>query len=408
MIRTLRSLALLAILSAIPLGLCACSGPTKAGLDARKETNERFNAPRANLAAQQARQAFDVGNLKEALAQIDGAVMLQPTNPDHLVMRGRILIEMQRLGEAEEAFKGALALKADHGDANYYSGVVHQRWSNFDDALGRYQAAYASDDSNLAYLLAVIETQISLRQLEEAWSTAQASLARFENDSQLHQAMGHIALLQSKPEVAVEQFRRALILSPDDPNIGFNLANACLQARQYDKAEQAVDRLLQNATGDLRLDLLHIKARCLSATNRLVEARFAYLDLTQADPSNVEAWYELGIVAYQLGDTRRFAEVVNTTTSRWPQRYEGYVLQGMLFEARNDYQTAEQSYTAACRLSDNSSDAVVLLARNLMNQGEHARAQELLETLLTREPENQQAQSLRDSLTKLTSAPDGQ
>lgn len=398
--------------SAIALSILAvnllggCMGPTKSGLEARKEANERFNAPRAALAAQQSEQAFSVGNLEEANAQIDGAIALQPQNPDHLVMKGRILLEMQKLRPADESFAAALALKPDHGDANYYSGLVYQRWSDFKTALERYQAAYASDNTNLAYLLAVIETHISLGQLDEAWGESQAALTFFENDSQLHQAMGHIAMLQNKPHVAIEEFRRALLLTPDDPNIGFNLATACFQAREYSQAEQYVDRLLQNTSGEMHRDLQHIKARCLMATNRLVEARFAFLDLTQSDPNNVEAWYELGVVAYQLGDHRRFTEVVNTTTSRWPQRYEGYVLQGMLFELRGDLSTAEQSYTAACRLSGDSAETVILLSRNLHNQGQASKAKELLNTLLAREPSNLQARELLTTVNSVASVPE--
>ena len=51
-----------------------CSGPTKAGIEARANANSRMNAVNADLAAQQAKQQFEVGQLESATETIKSAI----------------------------------------------------------------------------------------------------------------------------------------------------------------------------------------------------------------------------------------------------------------------------------------------------------------------------------------------
>ncbi|MGY8752664.1 MAG: hypothetical protein ACKVIO_02095, partial [Phycisphaerales bacterium] len=76
----------------ILLGLClcvGCGGPTKQGKIARVNAHNRMDAVNADLAAQQAMQQFEVGQLKAALGTIDAAIARYEGNAEYHLLRGR-------------------------------------------------------------------------------------------------------------------------------------------------------------------------------------------------------------------------------------------------------------------------------------------------------------------------------
>ena len=54
--------------------LAGCGGPTKQGKIARENAHNRMDVVNSDLAAQQAMQQFEVGQLKAALETIDAAI----------------------------------------------------------------------------------------------------------------------------------------------------------------------------------------------------------------------------------------------------------------------------------------------------------------------------------------------
>ena len=69
-----------------------CSGPSKAGLDARANAHERMDIVNADLAAQQAMQQFEVGQFDDALGTIENAIQRYPRHPDYHMLKGRVLL----------------------------------------------------------------------------------------------------------------------------------------------------------------------------------------------------------------------------------------------------------------------------------------------------------------------------
>src|SRR5690606_22245690 len=212
-------------------------GPSKAGLEARKELREKHAANVAALAYQQAEQNFGVGNLEQALAEIETAIAYQPQRCDLHVFRARVLIEQNRLLEAHGALKTALELAPADAGANYYTGLLFQRWSNDEEAVQFYAAAFEAAPDHAGYLLAYVETLVALKRLDEAQAQLDAAGALVEHHSTLRRVEGHIALLQDRPNDAADHFRAASLLRPDDDSIVEDLILALARANRYADAE---------------------------------------------------------------------------------------------------------------------------------------------------------------------------
>jgi len=384
---------LVAAVATLTLVLGGCAGRT-APEAARIDARERFAANSAEFAAQQARQDFQVGNLKNALINIEGAISLLPTEPAYHVMRGRVLIELNRLEAALQSLDAALRLDPNLGDAHYYAGLVYQRWSDSDNAYTRYAAALNTDETNPDYLLATLETLISMRRLDEAEHLIESSRQHFENNASVKRAQGHLAMLRDQPAVAAEHFHRALLLMPDDKSIMEVLVICHMKAGDHAKAEYYLDQLFKDPEFAARPDLRHLKALCLTAGNRLVEARAIYLKLIDEDPSDPQMWFELGSVAYQLGDMRRVQNVVSRTIAVWPNRFESFMLRGMMHERERRLDAAIADYQRACNLRPAHEEPYILLGMALRARGRSDEAADAFRTARMIAPESERARSL--------------
>ncbi|MFG0331359.1 MAG: tetratricopeptide repeat protein [Phycisphaerales bacterium] len=359
-------------------GLTGCGGPTKAGMEAREELRARHQGNLADLAAQQARQDFSVGNLDDALNACDVAIGYQPTNIEHHVLRGRILIELHKLDHAMRSFQQAITINENHGDAHYYAGLVQQRWSNDDAALVHYDAAFASDPMNVNYLMAKVETLITMRRLDEAEKLIFDRLPYFEHDASLRRAQGHLELMRQRYDEAAQCFEKAALLAPDEYVILEDLAYALFMDGQYAKADYYLERLMSEEKNADRRDLRQFKARCLVAMGRLIDARFIYLKLVNEQPSDRTAWHELGMVALQLGDMKRVQQVSARMISNWPHRHEGYLIRGLLAERADDQMAAQRDLRKALSLAPANPETRLVLSVALDRVGLEAEARQAL------------------------------
>lgn len=380
--------------AALTLAITGCSTTTGEPGKVREEARQRQAGNKAELGAQQARQDFEVGNLKNALFNIEGSIKLDAAKADYYILRGRILIEMNQLDSALESFGQALKLDATLGDAHYYSGLVYQRWSQLPQAAEAYIAALHTDQANADYMLAALETLISNRQLDDADALIESCRPHFENNAAVKRSQGHLAMLRNQPVLAAEHFQRALLLNPDDKSILEVLILAYMKSENYAKAEYYLDQLFRDPEYSARPDLRHLKALCLTSEDRLVEARSMYLKLIDDDPSDPQIWFELGSVAFKLGDMRRVQNVVSRTIAVWPNRFESFVLRGLVSEHDNRLNDAIADYRRACDLHPTHEEPYILLGLALQRTGRDVQANEAFQTARMIAPKSERARNL--------------
>ena len=388
------ALAAMAMAGAI-FGLAGCSS-TPGTEAARAEARQHQAATLAPLMAQTAEQDFKTGNLKSALSNVQAALAGAPERPDYHVLHGRILIGLNRYQDAIAAFDRAIEIEPATGDAHYYKGLVYQFWSDNVKAYEAYEAAFRADETNADYLLAAVETLITMRDVHRANALIAENLGMFEHNATLRRAQGHAALLADDPKTAAECFHRAMILAPEDKSVVEELARAHFRAGDHAQCEHYLRSLFNDAAYAERQDLQHLLARCLTASGRIADARSLYLELVNDNPSDPQLWYELGSVAFELGDMRRVQNVISRTIAVWPDRFEGYVLRGMVHERDGRIDQAIVDYRRACERQRGEGEPYILLGLALQSQGRHAEAADAFAAARMIDPKNRQAQRLAD------------
>lgn len=413
-IRSIISLALVPTLGAALAVAGGCGGPTKAGLEARAEARDRMGLVNAQLSYDQAKRAFEVGQFDRALREITHAIDRYPHVPSYHLLQGRILLETHRLEQALRAFDTAIETAEQRGgmptpgensqaQAHYFAGIVFQRWSNHEVAHQRYIEAANLDESNAQYLLAAAESMIALEMYDEAHDVIAPRLAYFEHNSAMRHLLGHIALLRGDATHAAHLLAQARLLNPDDPMLVEELAWAEFDAKQFAQCLESLQQLkamTRIGSGEKRIDLIHLEARCLMHLERFIDARNLYMELTRLSPADPEVWIELGAVAWDLGDHRRVAESAVRVIALAPDRYEGYALRGIHAHSQDRIVEAEGYFREASQRAPNHALPHLLLAQALEQRGKYEDALMLYGRIISMFPNNREAYMLFTRLSE--------
>lgn len=358
--------------------IAGCNGPTQRGMEVRKEMRERHAATVSALAYQQAEQGLQLGNLDDALQNIDAALYGTPENADFHVLRGRILMEQQRLEEAMSALSTATQLMPGHAEGHYYAGIIFQRWSNNEAAASSFETAYELDQTQPEYLMAAVETRMSLSQLEEADALITRGRTTFAHHAPLRRVEGHVALLRKENDRAVECFRQAMLLAPEDTEVIEELAFALMRTGEFVEARHYLEELLANPETSERRDLRLMLARTYVATGRLVDARGVYLRLNQEDASDQAAAYELGLVCYRLGDVDRLRSVSRQLQSDAPGSVQSHIINGLLSDSAGKNAEALHCFDLASRRAVTDPQPLMLMAMSLRKLDREDEARETM------------------------------
>ncbi len=340
------------------LALAACGGPTKTGIEARKAANDRFNRVSAGVATQQAEQSLSVGQFKEALDQIDHVVEAFPDDPTARLLRGRIVLEMGRLELAMKEFQNAAELDPSCDECLYYQGVVSQRWGRDIDALAAYAGALRIDPTSSHYLLAQAETLLALGRVEDAKALIEDSSCHFEFSSSLAHLRSEVAAAEGDAVESLQQMELAVTLAPDPSIYHEDLALVSFRAQNWDRCLNALDTLPAKLAQ--RDDLVRLRARALSMTDRGIEARDLLkgaenqllngLEPGKQATTTVEHDLALGYIAWMIGDVECADICARRLMGRNPRLCDGYLLKGMVCEARGDLANAVQLFRKASDL----------------------------------------------------------
>lgn len=384
----------LLIVSLIGLTLLAGCGPTSAGLKARAEARQRLDVVNAELASDQAEQAFLGGQFDRATKEIHRAIALHPEWAEYRVLEGRIYLETHRLEKALLSFDTAIELKPKLAEAHYYAGIVCQRWSEDERAYNYYMAAFEAAPDSVEYLLAAAESLVAMEQFDSARHLLESKLGYFEHNAAMRHLLGEIALLQGDANEAADLYAAAWRLTPEDPIMLNELAQVQFAAERYGDCYRSVKQL-QELTGQQdHPDLMHLEAQCLAYIDRQPEARALYLALTKLDPTNVDLWVELGTLAWELGDYHRMALCGARVTALAPARYEGYMLKGVNERHHGDLEEAVMFLKQAAERAPSTALPHLVLGRVLEQLGDKPGALEAYTEAIRIDPDNADAQAL--------------
>ena len=198
-------------------------------------------------------------------------------------------------GEKEKAiekFSELAKRNPANGVAWYNMGRLYQAMSNNDKAISAYQRSLWVYKKNFdaLYNLGIC----------------------YYNKGDHHDAHNQMGRAKMSLKAAIENFRKALEIQPDNTDVWFKLGNTYLRNRDYKKAIETYNHIIRLEPtfmfASVRYNLgsaHHMLARKKRRTTDLGEAIVHYKEALDKDPNNTDLLHDLGQAVGQNGDMKQ-------------------------------------------------------------------------------------------------------
>ena len=343
-----------------------------------------------------ANESYMAGDLERAFESVNKSLSLNPSVAKSHTLKGRILFEMGRLEESRDSLLRAEIIKPNTIEAVYFLGIVHERLTQKEEALGYYMQVADLDPAEAMYAVATAELMIDLGQAEEAEQYLTDRGNVFGHNAGVQQTLGHLAMMNGNDEEAESRFRTAWTLASDQPAILEDLINAQMTIGRFAEAEHNINQLLEFDGYEERRDIDRMRSRCLLELDRTMEAREVLLELTstKGGKNDLGSWLDLGSVSYSINDMSRLRQSAQRIIELAPERPEGYLYRALWQRKHGDSDAALATLENGFTKSDMPIEAYLLRGVIEHDLGMNSAAERSYQAAADIDPANEKAQLL--------------
>ena len=331
---------------------------------------------------------YDQGKFDQAYVAFRTAAELDPRNTQALLGLGRSQVRLRLYAPAVDTLRRLTTV-----DPQNVSGYV---------ALSQaYQQQYMGSGDR-ASVTGNLDAALAVLQQAEAAVTALPEANRALAQSKLLNERGSVYRLQGKPTQAIEAFRQASALNPENSLLLFNLGDMYAASGQLPLAVSALQQAVILDPRDPYNRAYY--AKLLALSGNLTSARVEAAQAARLVPGNAYATGQYGVVSYLAGDRTtartQLAQAVRLDPLRYPEFY--YYL-GRLDLDSSDLKSARDNLTRAVALNSTSAEYAYYLGlayeRGVPGvAADNVRARENYDKALKLAPGYKQAQEGADRL----------
>lgn len=336
---------------------------------------------------------YDQGKFDQAYVAFRTAAELDPGNAQALLGLGRSQVRLRLYAPALDTLRRLTTV-----DPQNVSGYV---------ALSQAYQQQFIGSGNRAGVAGNLDAALTALQQADRAVTALPEADRPLAQSKLFNERGNIYRLQGKPAQAIDAFRQASTLNPDNSLILFNLGDMYAATGQLPLAISALQQAVILDPRDPYNRAYY--AKLLALSGNLTSARMEAAQAARLVPGNAYATGQYGVVSYLAGDRAgartQLAQAVRLDPLRYPEFY--YYL-GRLDLDSSDLKAARDNLTRAVALSSGSAEYAYYLGLSYERgvpgvAPDHLKARENYEKALKLAPGYKQAQEGVDRLKPATS-----
>ncbi|QWV91924.1 tetratricopeptide repeat protein [Geomonas oryzisoli] len=211
---------------------------------------------------------FAENNFTGALQELTEAEKLTPKDPELLNLLGLTYFRKGRYELAEAKYLKALDLRENYSEARNNLGVNYLEMKRWDDAIAQFKVVQedlffqgqdnAAGNLGLAYL--------GKGDYQQALAVLRGLVAKNGSDPRTRVNLGRVYFAMNKTELAVEEYQKALRLTPSYASAHYHMGLAQMKLKDADAAKSAFQEVVRIAPdsemGQLSreyLDLLKVR-----------------------------------------------------------------------------------------------------------------------------------------------------
>lgn len=215
-----------------------------------------------------------------------------------------------------------------------------------------------------------------------------------------HQGLGNTLVAENQSDKAIEQYKAAIDLAPQDLGLKLEAARLYVEGGQFEQSLSVLQAIPQNR---LPSEAIPLKAASLLALGNGTDVAPLVEQAKNSPPAEIEL-AEILLNAKFPDQAQRCLDLAAANLKRRPARF--YYVQGRILQAKSQPVPALGAFQQALAADPKSTDALVAIAELHSMQNQHADAVTVLQKALALSPDN--VIVLRHLVVEATKAGNGQ
>ncbi len=324
------------------------------------------------------------GDRAEALAYFEAAAKADPQNAWARCDAAAMLHELARPGEAEAIYKSVL--EADPKHVGALSGLGHQAKERGEKAaaLSHFEAAVAADPGNPWVRCDAADLLRDLGRHDDAEAMFKSVIETHPEHGNALTVLGRLARQRRDRAGALGYFEAAAKVDPQSPWVRCDFTNILRELSRFGEAETMLKAVLE--TDKDHVGALTGLGHIARQRDELDVARGYFETAVKADPKNPDLRCELATVLRETSRHDEAESMLKAVIETHPQHAAALTGLGHLARQREDRSATLRWFEAAMAADPDDISIRVEFARALRQQGEFARARQIIEKVLDDEP----------------------
>ncbi len=241
---------------------------------------------------------FERGDPERALEEFKSSLELDPFNTNVLIGLGRCYLALQNANEAMAVLEKAVSLMPEFADAHYYLGRTYMEMDLREKAINEFKEALNINPRYTAakrHLNALMKTTPA-KTREPLLDTPAQDEDQISRQANIHFHMGNALFQKNMLQEALVEYKEAIRLRPNYPDIRNRLGELYLRRMQYNLAAEEFQMALK--INPKYLTAVMNLAECYRLHSELLmdKAEKSYQRVQELDPDNPKAARGLEII----------------------------------------------------------------------------------------------------------------
>jgi Flp pilus assembly protein TadD len=241
---------------------------------------------------------YNLKRYDEAVTAFESASSLSPGSAEPLYYLGLIYWTRHQDEMAAESWDHAVKLRPNFPEANFMLGEVLRKNQRTHSAVEFYQRALDQDSTKFTYYARLGGTYFLLGQHDRALEVFQRAAQRFPKMAEAHHFVGVAARAQADYGLAEAEFRKSLVLRPDNVDTLAQLGFIVGERDRFEEAEKILRRAI--AINDKHFYANYDLGRVLVKSKRYEESLTVLRHAATLEPKNPSVHYQLFIALSRL------------------------------------------------------------------------------------------------------------
>ena len=345
------------------------------------------------------------GEYEGALTTASEVLALDKQNASARLMQAVALKSQNKLAEARTILESQLKQTPNLPDALFQLALVNFQEGKAKEAEDAFRRSYQAEPTNTRGLVGVAEIMLAQNQPDAAIQLLEDELKKSPHSSELHVALGNVAMRAGKQDLALGHFQSGLEKLRDKNSkqaaaIYVRIGETQRLKSNFSAAIETLEKARKISPDDPVV--LHTLAVSLDGADRKQEARRAYEHVLRVDPNNPVALNNLAFVMAETGgDLNQALTLAQRAKQKMPQLPEISDTLGWIYLKKNMSDSAVDIFRNLVSQQPQRSTFRYHLGMALSQKGDKARALKELEAALQSKPPKDEEGKIRDLIAKI-------